>query len=184
MSRVTRASANSSTNAAPESEGASAEPPGPGNMSLLYAIRSVLLAWDRRALAVKVRRKAAEGGIVICDRYPSVMVGAMDSARLKAPAAPGRRGMLLGHLAKLENRIYRQIPLPDAVIRLTVPVDVAIERNQARQKKGKETDAYVLRRHTSGVVPVFSSTKTIEVDSNQPRSQTIKAVRQIVWDLL
>jgi thymidylate kinase len=155
-----------------------------GNVSLLFALRSVLLAWDRRALAIQVRRKAAQGGIVICDRYPSVMVGAMDSARLKVPADTSGRGMLLGWLARLENRIYRQIPPPDVVIRLTVPVGVAIERNKERQKKGKEADAYVLRRHISGVVPVFPTTKTIEVDSNQPRSQTISTVRQIVWDLL
>jgi thymidylate kinase len=153
-------------------------------VSLLYALRAVLLAWDRRALAVRVRRKAAQGGIVICDRYPSVMVGAMDSARLKVPAGTGRRSRLLGFLARLENRLYRQIPPPDAVIRLTVPVEVAITRNQERQKKGKEADAYVLRRHTIDTVPTFPVSRTIELDSNQPRAQTISAARQIVWESL
>jgi thymidylate kinase len=155
-----------------------------GRVSLLYALRSVLLAWDRRVLAVKVRRRATQGGIVICDRYPSIMVSAMDSARLRIPADAGGWGKLLGYLARLENHIYRQIPPPDVVIRLTVPVEVAIERNKERQKKGKEADAYVLRRHTTGVVPVFPTARTIELDSHQPRSQTISSVRQIVWDML
>jgi len=155
-----------------------------GPVSLLYALRAVLLAWDRRALAVKVRRKAAQGGIIICDRYPSVIVGAMDSARLKVPAGAGRRGKLLDFLARLENHLYRQIPPPDAVIRLTVPVEVAIVRNQERQKKGKEADAYVLRRHTIDTVPTFPVSRTIELDSNQPRAQTISAARQIVWESL
>jgi thymidylate kinase len=153
-------------------------------VSLLYSLRSVLDAWDRRALVVRVRRTAANGGIVICDRYPSATVGAMDSARLRVPVDKRWQGRLLGYLARLENRIYRQIPPPDVVIRLTVPVNVAIERNKERQKKGKESDAYVLRRHTAGVVPVFPTAKTIELDSNQPRSQTINAARQIVWDVL
>ncbi len=153
-------------------------------VSLLYALRSVLLAWDRRALAVKVRRKAAQGGIVICDRYPSAMIGAMDSARLRAPVDAGGRAKVLGFLARLENRLYRQIPPPDSVIRLTVPVEVAITRNQERQKKGKEADAYVLRRHTIDAVPTFPLSRTIELDSNQPRAQTIRTARQMVWESL
>ena len=155
-----------------------------GNVSLLYAFRAVMLAWDRRALAVQVRRRAAQGGIVICDRYPSAIVGAMDSARLKAPADAGPRDKLFAFLARLENYLYRQIPPPDTVIRLTVPVEVAIIRNQERQKKGKEADAYVLRRHTIDAVPTFPVSRTIELDSNQPRTQTISAARQIVWESL
>jgi thymidylate kinase len=91
---------------------------------------------------------------------------------------------VLGYLARLENRLYRQIPPPDTVIRLTVPVEVAIERNQERQKKGKETDTYILYRHTIGVVPSFPVSRTIELDSNQPRMQTISSARQNVWESL
>ena len=159
-------------------------PETPGRVSLLYAVRSVLLAWDRRALATRVRRRAAAGGLVICDRYPSPIVGAMDSARLKPADRPGRKSRLLGLLAALENRIYRQMPPPDLVIRLTVPVEVALQRNKDRIKKGKEADEYVLRRHTMAVVPTYPTAKTIEVDSNQPRSQTIQNVRQVIWEYL
>jgi thymidylate kinase len=152
--------------------------------SLLYALRSVLIAWDRRALAVKLRRKAVDGRIVVCDRYPSATLGAMDSARLPVAPAGGKRRSLLNFLAKIENHLYRQIPAPDVVIRLSVPLDVAIERNRVRQKPGKETDAYVLRRHMSSPVPVFPSARTFELDSNQSRSQTVNSVRQILWDVL
>ena len=155
-----------------------------GRTSLLYALRSVLVAWDRRALAVKLRRKAANGVIVVCDRYPSAIVGAMDSARLRVVSDKGWRGKLLSGLARLENRLYRQIPPPDVVIRLTVPVEVALERNRERQKKGKEGDAYVLRRHTTGAAPVFPMATTIELNSDQPQSQTTRRVREIVWSTL
>lgn len=155
-----------------------------GTVSLLYALRAVLLAWDRRALAAKLRRAAADGTLVVCDRYPSATVGAMDSARLKTPGSGGIGKRLLGYLARLEGQIYRQIQPPDLVIRLTVPVEIAIERNRERIKKGKEADAYVLQRHTSGVVPAFPLARTIDLDSNQPRSRTISAARHIVWDAL
>ena len=157
---------------------------GSERVSLLYGVRSVLVAWDRHALAARIRRRAVDGGIVICDRYPSACVGAMDSARLAVPAKGDRRRRVLRYLATLENHLYRKIPPPDTVIRLTVPVEVAIARNQERQKKGKENDAYVLRRHTVDAVPTFPASRTIELDSNQSRAQTIAAARQMVWESL
>lgn len=157
---------------------------GGGSASLLYSVRSVLVAWDRRALAAKLRRKATGGGIVVCDRYPSTCVGAMDSARLTVPASGAGGSRLLRGLARLERHLYRQIPPPDTVIRLVVPVEVAVARNQERQKKGKESDAYVVRRHTVDAVPTFPVSRTIELDSNQSRAQTIAAARQMVWESL
>jgi thymidylate kinase len=153
------------------------------SVSLLYALRAVLLAWDRRALAAKLRRKVANGSLVICDRYPSAVVGAMDSARLKILSdSRDTRNKLLNRLARLENRIYRQVPPPDVVIRLTVPVEVAMARNQERQKR-EEVD-YVLRRHMASTVPEFPLARTIQLDSNQLESQTVHSARQIVWDAL
>ena len=152
--------------------------------SLLHSLRSVMNAWDRRALAAKARRKAAHGSIVICDRYPSAMVGAMDSARLRTIPEDSLVGRLCAYLARLEHGIYRQIAPPDTVIRLSVPVDVAIERNKKRHKKGKETDVYVWRRHTNGVLPSFPTTRTIELNTDQPQGQTIRSAYQVVWDSL
>ena len=150
--------------------------------SLLYSLRAVILAWDRRALALRLRRKAVNGRIVICDRYPSAILGAMDSARLKTPVERGRWRGLLGYLAKGENQLYRQIPPPDAVIQLTVPVEVAVQRNQERRQK--DAAAFVVHRHTAVMVPTFPTAKTVELNSNQPRSQTINSARQIIWDAL
>ncbi|MBV5337582.1 MAG: hypothetical protein J0653_06450, partial [Deltaproteobacteria bacterium] len=43
---------------------------------LITAIRSVLLAYDRRALLSRAFARAANGNIVLCDRYPSMSKGA------------------------------------------------------------------------------------------------------------
>jgi len=106
----------------------------------------------------------------------------MDSARLKTPVERGRWRGLLGYLAKGENQLYRQIPPPDAVIQLTVPVEVAVQRNQERRQK--DAAAFVVHRHTAVMVPTFPTAKTVELNSNQPRSQTINSARQIIWDAL
>jgi thymidylate kinase len=155
-----------------------------GLSSLLYALGCVLTAWDRRALALELRRRAASGGIVICDRYPSVQPGAMDSARLVALSGGGLLSSVFGRLAALERHLYRQIPPPDVVVRLTVPVDVAIARNRERQKRHKEGDDYVLHRHLTGVVPQFPTARTFDVRSDEPREQTVGTVRRLIWSCL
>jgi thymidylate kinase len=151
-------------------------------ISLLYAIRSVLLAWDRYQLALKIRRDAVNGKLVICDRYPSTVVGAMDSARLIVPESGGLKNNILRYLANLEHDIYKKIPPADIIIRLSVPVDVAMERNQNRQKH--EDEDYVLRRHTTSVVPSFPKAKTLELNSNQSLPETLSTIRHLLWQIL
>jgi thymidylate kinase len=150
--------------------------------SLLYAIRAVLLAWDRYQLALKVRRDVVNGKLVICDRYPSPIVGAMDSARLNVPETGGLKNKLLRYLANQENRLYEQIPPPDIVVRLSVPVDVAMERNQNREKH--EDEDYVFRRHTTVDVPSFPKAKTIELNSNRSLPETLRTIRHLLWEIL
>jgi thymidylate kinase len=156
---------------------------GAGRVSLLFGLRAVLDAWDRRALAIGAHREARRGRVVLCDRYPSTVVGAMDSPRLRVLPRDGWRGRLLRRLGALERRLYGQIPPPDTVLRLTVPVHVAVERNRERQKKGKESDRYVADRHARRAVPVYPAT-TVELDSDQPQAQTVLAARRLVWDAL
>lgn len=151
-------------------------------ISVVFAIRSALVAWDRYQLALKIRRQAVNGTLVICDRYPSTIVGAMDSARLKEPEEGGVKNKIIRYLANLEHRFYKQIPPADIVIRLNVPVDVAMERNQNRQKH--EDEDYVLRRHTTGVVPSFPKATTLELNSNRSLPETLSTIRRLLWEIL
>lgn len=155
-----------------------------GRSSLLYSLRAVWTAWERRALALRIRRQAVNGSLIICDRYPSLVTGAMDSPRLKLPPPTQVPSGWRSSLAEWEHRLYRQIPPPDVVIQLTVPVEVAIERNQERQKQGKEDAAYVWRRHTTSVLPTFAASRVIELDTHQSKVGTLQAARIIVWDAL
>lgn len=149
---------------------------------LLYHVRAVLLAWDRRALARALHRQAANGWLVVCDRYPSATVGAMDGARL--PVHDGD-GSLRGRLARQERRLYREIPPPDVLVQLKAPVDVAVERNRDRQGDGKdESDEYIRRRHDGAVLPSFAAVAAARIDTDRSRAETELAVRRLLWESL
>jgi len=157
---------------------------GEARVSLLYALRAVWVAWDRCALAIKTSRKASGGRIVICDRYSSAAVGAADSAKLAVSAGRGFKSAVLNHLVKLEHDLYGKIPPPDIVIMLKVPLELALDRNRDRQKKGKETDAYLARRHAGFAAHLFPSAAIIELDTNQAEQDVIRSARQIIWKFI
>ncbi len=157
-----------------------------GSTSLLYALRAVALAWDRRALLLRARRASAHGEIVICDRYPSENIGAMDSPRLRHDnASSGVMPMIYSRLARLEHRLYEQIPPPDAVLRLNVSIETAKKRNSERIKAGKEDNTYVESRHRESKEWRRSGTKYLHnIDTELSLAETIHHVKKAIWELL
>jgi len=152
---------------------------------LLHRLRDVLIAYDRRALAVRLRRQAADGGLVVCDRYPSPVVGALDSAVLEHPGATPSRFSLRDALARLENWLYRQVPPPDVLVHVVAPLEVALERNRLRQKPGEgEPDEYIRRVHNTAILPSFLNARLIELNTNQPKAESLKALRRLLWEVL
>lgn len=146
----------------------------------MYALRALITAHERRHLARRVQRLAANGSLIVCDRYPSGVVGAMDSARLSPHASSGWRR----RAAAIEQRVYRSIPPPSLVIELTVSVDVALERNRVRVKDRKESDQYVKYRHKHQAVPVFAASQTIRVDTSGELEPLKQLVVHSVWKAL
>ena len=157
-----------------------------GLPALIYAFRAVVLAWDRRQLLWSARRSAANGEIVLCDRYPSDAVGVMDSPRLREDRT--KNGMIaatFNWLASVERRLYEQIPPPDLALRLKVSLETAKQRNRERIKKGKETDAYVESRHRSSREWHRSGTDNVQdIDTEQPLTETVLEVKKAIWESL
>lgn len=154
--------------------------------SLAEAVRAVALAWDRRRALLKARRQAARGAIVVCDRYPSENVGAMDSPRLH-PDSPGRGtgAALQRRLARLEHRLYAQIHSPDGVVRLRVSLEVAKRRNLGRAKHDKHSNESLEVRHLR--LPEWTRREVRlvhDVDTDQPLPETLLRVKQAVWTCL
>lgn len=148
--------------------------------SLLEAVRAVSLAWDRRRLLIRARRDTARGIVVLSDRYPSAVVGAMDSPRLGEESGAILR--LLGHL---EAKFYSQIPPPDAVVRLTVSLEVAKRRNRERSKSDKHSDEHLEERHVQS--PPWSRPGVglvRDVDTDGALAETLLEVKKAVWSWL
>ena len=156
-----------------------------GLASLIYALRSVTLAWDRRQLLLKTRRLAANGEIVICDRYPSETIGAMDSPHLRENPKGGIISAVYNWLVRLEHRLYKQIPPPDIVLRLKVSIETAKRRNRERIKADKENDTYIEFRHRQSGEWHRSGTKyTHDIDTEKPLAETILSVKKTIWGSL
>jgi thymidylate kinase len=149
---------------------------------LLFAVRAVLLAYDRRALLLRAFREAANGSIVLCDRYPSQGGGAPDGPQLPSlPLPPGGSGWRR-LLARLEARLYRDIPPPDLVVQLSVPLEVAVVRNAERDKR--EPEDYVRRRHSLIANLDFGRTPVHRIQTDRPVAETVLLAKRAVWGAL
>jgi thymidylate kinase len=155
-----------------------------GLSSLLYALRAVVLAWDRQRLILKTRRQAAEGEIIICDRYPSRTIGAMDSPRLEEELLKtGPAVTVYNRLARLEKQLYQQIPPPDIVLKLRVSLEVAKKRN--RERNGQDGEAYLEARHRQSQNWHMPGTRYVyDIDTEQTLKETIRDVKEAIWESL
>jgi thymidylate kinase len=155
-----------------------------GVSSLLYALRVISLAWDRQQLILKSRRRAAEGEIIVCDRYPSRVIGAMDSPCLvEESLKTGPLVAIYNGLARLEKQLYAQIPPPDIVLRLRVSLDTALQRNRERDQQDRA--GYLEARHRQSQEWQMPGIRCIyEIDTEQSLEDTICKVQEAIWESL
>lgn len=155
-----------------------------GLSSLPYALRSVVLAWDRQRLILKARRRVAEGEIIVCDRYPSRIIGAMDSPRLvEELLKTGPVAAIYNCLARFEKRLYQQIPPPDIVLKLKVSLETAKKRN--RERNGQDGEAYLEARHRQSQDWHMPGTRYVyDIDTEQSLEETICNIKEVIWESL
>ncbi len=146
---------------------------------LITAIRSVFLAYDRRALLSRAFAKAANGHIVLCDRYPSMSKGAPDGPQLQQFVIDPKQYPFRSWLARTENRLYKEIPAPDMVISLYVPVEVALTRNKTRGKE--EPEDYVRYRHSLASNLEYGNAPIYKINTDQPLETTVLEVKKNIW---
>jgi thymidylate kinase len=147
--------------------------------TIMFATRQLALAYERYQLARHARQRADSGWIVISDRYPSNSDGKMDSPKLKVGTFKP-----LNQFAKAERALYGYMPNADVVIWLDVTPETAIERNQQRVKRGKETDAEIFYRHKNNQQLDFRTKQTVIVDANHDYDTVLRNVKRILWELL
>jgi thymidylate kinase len=154
--------------------------PRTGRFPLLFGIRSVLLAHDRRALLARAYARSANGTIVLCDRYPSSDEAPVDGAQLAVE--PEAQDPVRRWLAEREARLYRDVPPADLVLQLTAPLDVTLERNRQRAKA--EPEDYVLSRHARSSSLAFDRARVVKIDTNRPLEESTRELRRIIWEAL
>jgi thymidylate kinase len=149
---------------------------------LIFAVRSALLSYDRWSLLSRAYSQAANGTIVLCDRYPSIQSGAIDSPQLSQFPDSTSRYSVRRRLSNIEAQRYKEIPNPDLVIYLTAPIEVTLLRNENRNKK--EPEDHVRKRHAKSSHLDFGNIPVHEINTNQPFEKTILEVKKVIWDVL
>ena len=151
------------------------------NFPLIFLLRKVILAHDRRRLLRSVYQQSRNGRLIISDRYPSDVVGAIDGATFKDETIERESSSLKRMLMRWERNIYRKICPPDLVLQLTVPLGEAVVRNQTRDKKGGQTTEYVRARHSMQLLPEFHHSPVIQLSTDRDFDEMLIEVKQEVW---
>jgi len=148
---------------------------------LLFALRSVALAYDRNRLAASVLRDLAKGYLVFSYRYPSLEVGRMDSPRLDPTNAPSA---FLRLLARIEHQLYDAIAPVDLLFEFVVSEETAVSRNQNREKCYKESDSEILTRLRTNTGLRFRASQHVVFHNNGTVEEAIDELFYRIWGIL
>tara|TARA_Y100000816_G_scaffold292550_1_gene288554 strand:+ start:4594 stop:6027 length:1434 start_codon:yes stop_codon:yes gene_type:complete len=150
----------------------------PKNISIIYAIRSVLLAYDRKVQSNKARSYSENGYIVICDRYPGIQYGKMDSPRIPENIS---KGFIYQFFYNLEQNLYKSIKQAKFIFQLSVSLDEAIVRNNLREKFGKETEDELRDRFLLNSDAKFLGENYYIIDATLSQKKILKQVVNELW---
>ncbi|MDN3510656.1 MAG: hypothetical protein NG784_05045 [Candidatus Jettenia sp.] len=145
---------------------------------IIFAIRYLVLAYERFQLLKIANRLRANGYIVICDRYPSLNLGKMDSPRI---GKVSNNNTLVKFMGRMEDKLYRTMPVPDAIYNLKIPVDVAIKRNQLRVKDDKETDEQLRYRYDENSDLRYNALSFEVIDTSREFQVVMKELKEKIW---
>jgi hypothetical protein len=153
-----------------------------------YLLREVCRARDRYHNYLKARRFAANGGIVIFDRFPLRQIQLMDgpqcerfiSKLMEKPQAnqfmsPHHTNRLARVLIRLEESYYRQILFPDLLIVLRVAPEIAVQRKT-------DEDADSVRERSTEIWNIdWEHTGAHIMDASQSKTGVLTKLKTLVW---
>lgn len=142
-------------------------------------IWEVFTARDRYRAYRRARRRATNGALVVCDRFPLPQITLMDGAVTAHLSDPSRRGRFVAALAARERRYYERIASPDVLIVLRVDPDLAVQR-----KQGVERESLVRPRAEEIWSIDWSGSPALVVEANQPKDDVLREIRSLVWSRL
>ena len=147
----------------------------PGDVSLVSA---VLVARDRWLVYCRARRLAANGRLVICDRYPLPGMIDMDGPRIERMMGECKTSRFARTLKRLELKYYARILPPDMLIILRVHPDTAVKR------KPEESSDSVAARTRQVWEKDWSGSPALVVDAALPREEVLARLKAKIWSSL
>jgi thymidylate kinase len=143
-----------------------------------WLVWHLLTARDRRREYARARRLAANGAIVVCDRFPLSEIRFMDGARTSRTQGFTGGARLARWLIERERRCYAQILRPDLLIVLRLAPDIAVRRRT-------DEDAEFVRLRSSEVWDAdWRNSGGYILDASQPQAAVLAQVKAIVWSRL
>ena len=149
------------------------------SVSVVKVVIRFLLAWERRKAAIRAKRWACHGEIVICDRYPSLRAGMDGPSQCEANGASTWQSFWL----RMEKKQYQQIPPADLVIRLVAPPETLRRRLIGRGEItgiGKTFDS----RYQMAEKLVIPAHRTVAISAIDSPSEIQRQILQTIWSSL
>lgn len=147
---------------------------------LFEDMRFVAEGRDRYRRFRASRRKAAQGAIVIYDRYPldALRIGnrTVDGPRIAARS--NGQGTRTARLAQTEAQLYRNILPPEHVFVLHVSPDVSQQRKPEHKRELIEAKSEATTQMARDGINI------IDIDAAQPLDDVLLQVKTAVWRLL
>lgn len=143
----------------------------------LSALRWVMIARKRFRIFEEAQRFAANGGVVISDRYPLAefqhMDKPMDGSRIRKES-PEMNSALITQ----EEAFYSRIGLPTQVFVLATHFD------ELRRRKGGQIKPEYHRQKSEAINAMKASPKMSLIDGNRPYPEVLLDVKQRIWGFL
>lgn len=153
---------------------------------LTQALYELSIAVTRYRRYLAGRRRAAQGAIVVCDRYPlqsihrvmGDMHPPMDGPRIAWMCQGEEIKGITAHLSKKEQAIYQHIDPPDYMVVLHVSPDVSLGRKPEHTPQEIAPKIEAIERMSRGGLQI------IDIDADQPLQRTLLQVKEAVWNIL
>jgi len=146
--------------------------------TMISALRYVILSYERFKLLKKAEKWRLKDYVVICDRFPSLQIGKMDSPRVQFD--PEKKS-IINILSKIEQRYYAMIPMPDMIFNLVITFDEAVKRNEKRVKKGKESFDELKWRYKINKLLTYKAGHFEMIDATFSLEAVILKLKNKVW---
>jgi len=138
----------------------------------------VCTARDRHHAYGHARRFTAEGGLVLCDRYPHPRLRSMEAPLIASRTVDGPDNRLVRAMIALEERYHRSIAPPELLVVLRVDPEIAVQRKTA------ESPDSVRTRGAEVWNIDWRGSRAHVIDASQPEDSVARELKALVWSAL